>query len=280
MSSKTQDPGIVAFSVKSYQLLLVAYPIKFQQEYGLQMVQVFRDYCLRTIRQSGNHGMLKLWMITLLDLIQSVISEHSQKETAMKQEMKPEDIQRAGWALILGAISLVIGIFSIVLKDSNWSMFVVLLVFVSLPLLVFGILGLRARYGKKVGSFGKNILLVGAILGPVTSILGFFLMAIYPLWFITFMGPAILFVCLTLFGVAALYTKPMPRWNSLPILAGLSYPASMFFYIITSLLTEDWSGSSIPDIVNILLIVMQSIALVVLGYILKADASEEIAVLA
>ena len=281
MVSKPQNLFIVSFSVRLYQALLVAYPTQFQHEYALQMAQVFRDCCLRTIRQSGMGGMPKLWLSTLLDLAQSVVMEQTRKETQMKNEMKPEDIRRAGWALILGAISFVFSIFLAIMEDSNWSMVALLfLVFVSLPLLVFGVLGLRTRYGEKVGRFGKNILLVGAILGPLTSILGFFLMSVNPLWFIVYSGPAVLLICLTLFGVAALYTKPMPRGNVFPVIAGLSYPAITIFYIITSAMTGDWSGSSVSDIVIIILITIQGIALLALGYILKADLPEEKIVIA
>lgn len=283
MINRTAQLPIVAFSARVYQLLLFAYPTQFRQEYGLQMVDVFRDCCLRAIRQRGISGVLKLWVITLLDLAQSVITEHLQKETQMKKEMKPEDIRRAGWALILGAISFVLAVFVAIIeyRNSNWSMFALLsLVFVSLPLLVFGVLGLRNRYGEKVGSFGKTILLVGAILGPLTSILGFFFMTIDPFWFVVYTGPAVLFLCLTLFGVAALRAKPMPRWNGLPVIASLSYPVIIILYIITSVSTGDWSGPSVPDTLYIILITIQGIALLALGYILKADVPEEKVVIA
>jgi len=276
--NRSIDLPLVAFSVRVYQLLMLAYPTQFQQEYGLQMVQVFHDCCLRTIRQGGTNGMFKLWQITLLDLAQSVVAEHMQKETQMKQEMKPEDVRRAGWALILGAISFVLGVFLAIIEYGNgtWSLFALLsLVFVSLPLLVFGVLGLRNRYGNKVSSFGKNILLAGAILGPLTSIIGFFLIAVNPLWFVVYAGPAVLFICLTLFGVEALYTKPMPRWNILPILAGLSYPAIIILYLLTSVMTGDWFSASVPEVAYIVLITIQGIALLALGYILKADVPEE-----
>ena len=276
MINKSADLPIVAFSVRAYQLLLIAYPPQFQQEYGLQMVEVFRDCCLRTIRQRGMSGMPKLWLSTLLDLVQSIVTEHLQKETQMKKEMKPEDIRRAGWAIIVGAISFVLSIFLAILQGSDGSLIaLLLLVFASLPLLVFGVLGLRNRYGERTSSFGRSILLMGAILGPVTSIIGFLLMTINPLWFVIYAGPAVLFVCLTLFGVVALHTKPLPRWNILPILAGLSYPAIILFYIFTSLMTGDWSDSGVPDVVNIILITLQGIALLMLGYILKADMPEE-----
>ncbi len=277
MSRQPLDHPIIAFSVRVYQVFLLAYPAQFRQEYGSHMLLVFRDGCLRVVRQGGTNGMLKFWGITLLDLIQSVISEHIQKETQMKQEMKPEDIRRAGWALIVGAISFVFGIFMAIMEysDGDWSLLALLsLVFVSLPLLVFGVLGLRTRYGEKVGRFGKNILLAGAILGHVTSIIGFFVMAIDPLWFVIYAGPGVLFICLTLFGVAALYTKPMPRWNGLPLIAGLSYPAIIIFYIITSVIAGDWSSSSAPNVLYILLVTVQGGALLGLGYILKADVPE------
>ena len=283
MRSQSVPTSLVTFSVKFYQVLLAAYPSKFQQEYGPHMVQVFQDYCLHTIRQRGTSGMLKLWMITLLDLVQSVISEYMQKETQMKKEMKPEDIRRAGWALILGAISFILGSFLAIIEYSNgnWSLFALLsLVFVSLPLLVFGVLGLRNQYGEKGGRFGRSILLIGAILGPITSVIGFFLMAIEPFWFVIYAGPAVLFSCLTLFGIAALRTKPMPRGNGLPVIAGLSYPALIIFYIITSVMTGDWSSSSVPDGLYVILVTIQGIALLGLGYILKADVPDETAVIA
>lgn len=283
MINKPTDLPIVTISAKVYELLLLAYPTRFQQEYGLQMAQVFRDCCLRTIRQRGTGGMFKLWVITLLDLAQSVVAEHMQKETQMKREMKPEDIRRAGWALILGAISFILGIFLGIMeyRNGSWSLFAMLsLVFVSLPLLVFGVLGLRTRYGEKAGRFGENVLLAGAILGPITSGMGFFLMRIDPLWFIIYAGPAVLFLCLTLFGVAALRTKPMPRGNGLPVIAGLSYPSIIILYIITSGMTGDWSSSSLPDAVYTILITIQGIALLALGTILKADVPEEKTVIA
>jgi hypothetical protein len=245
------------------------------------MAQVFRDCCLRTMRQGGTGGMLKLWVITLLDLAQSVVAEHTQKETQMKREMKPEDIRRAGWALIFGAISFVISVFVAIWVGSDGSLFALLLmVFVSLPLLVFGILGLRNRYGEKTGSFGRSILLLGAILGPLTSIVGFFLMTIDPLWFVVYTGPAVLFLCLTLFGIVTIYTKPLPRWNILPILAGLFYPLIILYYIVNGLMTGDWFGYSVPDVVNIILITIQGIALLALGSILKVDVPEEKTVIA
>jgi hypothetical protein len=85
-----------------------------------------------------------------------------------------------------------------------------------------------------------------------------------------------------LFGVAALYKKPLPRWNILPFLAGLWYPAIFFVWFIAFLNTGEPSNSvaGIPGVIPISLIILQGIALVALGNILKSDVPEEIPAIA
>jgi len=286
MISKPLNNSIITVSVKVYQALLVVYPDKFQQEYGSQMLQVFQDCCLRTIRQSGTNGMLRLWAITLLDLVQSVISEHAHKEIQMKREMKPEDIRMAGWALIWGAGSFVVSLLSLSMGehmgDPTSAIFALsglLMIFVSLPFLVVGLLGVRKRYGEKVGWFGKNILLMGAILGPLTTLIGLFgLLGKSDLnWILTYVGPAVLLAFLVLFGFVALYKRPLPRWNVVPVIAGLWYPITTFSHTMIWARTGGWVHGY-PDFAIVsILDVIQGIALVALGYILKSDVPEETA---
>jgi hypothetical protein len=274
MIAERREHPIVGFSVRVYQALLVAYPTRFRQEYGAHMLMVFRDCCLRAFRQGGTNGMFRLWAVTLLDLVQSVVSEHAQKETFMT---KAKFIRLSGWALILGAASFILILLSVTMSsDRNvQQLAVILLVFVSLPLLAFGVLGLRQHYGEKVGSFGKNILLIGAILGPLTSIIGFFLLRVGRYWFITWTGLPVLFTCLILFGVVALYKKPLPRWNILPVIAGLPFSVIGFYYIITGWLTGYWESP--PASLSIILTAIQGIALAALGYLLKSNVPEETA---
>jgi hypothetical protein len=283
MRSERADIPIVAFSVRAYQALLIAYPAKFQQEYGSQMVQVFQDCCLRTVRQKGTNGMIKLWAVTLLDLLQSAISEHAHKEIEMKKEMKPEDIRMAGWALIWGAVAFIIGILLLAIGGPKlWGISVILTHILGMPLLVVGILGVQNRYGDKVGSVGRNILWVGVVFGSLITFIGFFGLSysLESLSLLFIIGPAALFVCLALFGLVALYMKPLPRWNIAPLLAGIWYPILIVAYIMTSINTGDWDGSSdtgILGVVSIVLCVIQGMALVALGYILKSDVPEEAA---
>jgi len=278
MISQRAELPIVALSVKVYQALLLVYPTKFQQEYGSQMAQVFRDCCLRTVRQGGTNGMIKLWAITLFDLVQSVISEHAQKEIEMKKEMKPEDIRMAGGALMWGAVTFVISLLSLIMGDRTgnltspfFALSGLLIVFLSPPLLVVGLLGVRNRYGDKVGWFGKNILLLGAVLGSLTTFIGFFgSLGLFKNqdvgWHLIYIGPGILFTGLVLFGFVALYKRPLPRWNVVPVIAGIWYPLSLMLPNII-----------VPASVTIILLTIQGIALAALGYILKSDVPEETA---
>ena len=245
------------------QLLLVAYPTKFQQEYGSHMLQVFRDCCLRTVSRSGTNGMVRLWIVTFFDLVQSIVLEHAHKEIEMKKEMKPRDVRLAGGALIFGTIIFALSAISQQIMGFLASML----------LLAFGVLGLRNRFGEKVGEFGKNILLIGVILGSVISLVGLFGAAVDPLWILIVAGPATLFACLALFGVVALYKKPMSRWNLLPLLAGVWFPI-IFVPIIIKVFNGNWYPNT--NTMLILPLYLQGIALVILGYVLISDTPDEI----
>jgi len=274
MANQSTDINGIRVSIRFYQLLLRAYPTQFQQEYGSEMVQVFQDCCLRALHQGATSGMIKLWVVTLLDFLQSVISEHTQKEIEMKKELNPEDVRTAGNALIAGGVMCLVSMALLSTKISSlWAVSFLLMVFISMPLLVVGLLGMRKRYGTKAGWLGRNILLIGAIFGPLTSLivlLGNFLWG----W-MWLLGHAVLLACLALFGFIALYTRPLPRWNVVPLIAGIWYPLMFWFSSITQT-PLDWE---LPPIgVNVaVLFGVQGVALAALGYILKSDLSQEIA---
>src|SRR2546426_3088595 len=66
-----------AASCRFYELLVRDYPEEFRSEYGPHMAQVFRD-CYRTEERSGSSqlGLLRFWLRTLLDLLQTAPQEH------------------------------------------------------------------------------------------------------------------------------------------------------------------------------------------------------------
>ena len=85
MISTSNETSLVSVSVSIHRFLLTAYPTKFRQEYGEDMVQLFRDCALRAVRQSGSEGMVRLWAVTFLDLIHSLFKEHLQMKTNISE---------------------------------------------------------------------------------------------------------------------------------------------------------------------------------------------------
>lgn len=187
--------------------------------------------------------------------------------------MKLENIRMAGVALITGGVMVLIATSFLVMNyPPLWAVSFLLIVYISMPLLVIGLLGLRNRYGEKVGGFGRNILLVGAILGPLTSLI--VLIGNLLSGWMWLLGHAVLLACLALFGLVALYKRPLSRWNAVPLIAGVWHPIVFFIYRITQN-TLDWE---VPISMNVALSFgIQGIALAALGYILKSDAPEEAA---
>ena len=195
---------------------------------------------------------------------------------------KSDFIRLSGWSLMLGAVAFAISMLIGSFQHSNWYVMIALVSLMAMPLLAFGLLGLRRKYGDQVGGFGKSTLLIGAVLGSSISIFGYFgevglLGKGYNMWsYLIFFGPAVLFICLVLFGVVALYKKPLPRWNVLPILAGLCLPIMISSYMITFMATGEETDSL--RAVDAILLAIQLIALVALGYILKSDVMGDTAV--
>src|SRR5215471_12523832 len=65
-----------SLSVCIYRMLLHLYPEDFRQQYGVAMVQVFRD-CYRAKRTAKKAlGVLKLWLQIFPDLLQTIPAEH------------------------------------------------------------------------------------------------------------------------------------------------------------------------------------------------------------
>lgn len=271
----------ITLSVRAYQRLLNAYPAKFRQEYGPHMMQVFQDCCLRTVRQGRGNGMIRLWVVTLLDLVQSVISEHGQKETYMS---KSRFIRLSGWALIVGAITFLPGFIGMLFwetKTVDWNnppmQLAAFAVFLAPILTAVGLAGLRVRY--KVGGV---ILLFGIVIGLILIIGGALVQFLTTdssvsesYYYVWLGGVFVLYVGLSIFGILALIEKPLPRWNWLPLAAGAWLPlvpllASMMDYLLSL---------NYPLILLIIIagLVLMTIAQIMLGYILQADASQEMA---
>lgn len=189
----------------------------------------------------------------------------------------PSFIRLSGWLMILGAIAFLPGAIAMLFWESQtlgWSPSVMQLaafaVFWAPILLAVGMLGLRARY--KVGG---GVLLFGTAVGGVLVIVGTLVQFLTPDYSVSetyygvwLGGVLVLNLCLSIFGVMALLEKPLPRWNWLPLVAGA-------WILLLPLLAEIVGSMSSPIIITVLFIM--TIAQVMLGYILQADASQEMA---
>jgi hypothetical protein len=207
---------------------------------------------------------------------------HLQKETFMT---KSKFIRLGGWSLILGALTFSLFFLGVYLENNVYDPFRHFQAFsefslqagiwVTPILLGVGMLGLRTRYGDKVGGFGKNILLLGAISGIAVNLLGAVLASKTEWgWLLLYTGNGVLLACLAIFGVIALRVKPLQRWNVLPLLAGIWYPTLFLIAVIYIMAMNQ----PMPNALNqfSLVDILQGIMLIMLGFELQADVPEEI----
>jgi hypothetical protein len=203
-----------------------------------------------------------------------VFKEHLRKEINLS---KPELIKSSGWFFIVGGIAFITILTGADLIAIPGSV-------VSAILLAVGMSRLRAAYGETVGWLGRSFLFFG-MLGPV---LWFIVIGSLPiigvtetqvnegLWVLLFAGPAISLLGLTLFGLVALRRKPMPRLNWLPLFAGIWYPVTFTLFSIYDISHKGvFPDQYIPELV--LMVVIQFLALCLLGFILVIDSPKEMA---
>jgi hypothetical protein len=62
-------------SERIYRALLKAYPAEFRREYGAQMEQAFGDLYREAGERGGKSGIARLWMLTILDVIRTVVAQ-------------------------------------------------------------------------------------------------------------------------------------------------------------------------------------------------------------
>jgi hypothetical protein len=188
---------------------------------------------------------------------------------------KAELSKLSGWAFILGSFSL-----ATILSGSD--PLAIPGSVISSILLAVGMSGLRARYGEKVGRLGRNILLLG-VMAPVLLIIAIASMAVVTIaqieegyWILVFVGPAISLLGLTLFGLAALRSKPMPRLNWLPFFAGIWYPVA-YLFLAGYLFTNNGVFPQQYYTAIQIMFLIQFLALCVFGASLISDTTQEMA---
>ena len=269
MNTQLIDSRAVNLSATLYRLLLETYPTHFRQEYGPHMLQVFRDCCRKAYRTGGLPGMLWLWALTFFDYLQSLIEEHTQRGVHMN---KTKFIRLSGWAFIVGAFAWVLGwAVNDIQYNNPYNAFtfslgkyvgylyasVQILVPAAIILTIVGMLGLYLRHAEQAGRLGRSGLII-ALAAGVTAVLSFSLeifMQFEYAWIGVGITILLIFIGLTIFGIAVLRNRVLPRWKFTPILTG-----------ICGVLTISGLGP---------LFLLTSVGLFALGYQLQLDPSRE-----
>lgn len=210
----------------------------------------------------------------------------------MGDQMNKARLSRIGsWALTLAGLRLFLFVLVIYVFPNSYAWYAQdtsiftaahqLIVFVLGPLfMLFGLLGLRARYGKQVGWWGRNALLLGAIIDPLLVYAPLILYAGIAVYF-TIPALALGQIGLAIFGVAALKHKPLPRMNWLPLAASVWYPIAypLRFFVLSEYFYVYSSNRLDPaDVMDALVfggIFVQAIAMMVLGWTLHGDVPQE-----
>jgi hypothetical protein len=243
-----QPQTILRFSDQLYKRFLIAYPVEYRQELSDEMAQVFRDLCREVYEQKGMLGFLGIWSSTLIDLVKTALEERIKDTTNMT---KNKFFRLSGWALMLAGPLAVLG-FSISEfdaanfdapndtlarfryfsdpfggKDILFEASPILLILSAFLFYTIGLYGFRLRFGEsgsKVGSMGLGLSVISSSVVALASIpMLIFTGNIW--WGIWVYSLAAMFTGLTIFGVTALNTRPLPFWNALPLLAGIWFPA-------------------------------------------------------
>jgi len=178
---------------------------------------------------------------------------------------KSKFIRLSGWAFVIGSFA-----FITILSGSIAGSII------GTILIAIGMVGLGIRYGEIVGSLGRNVLLIGIVCMVLAYIAVPLNRDVEIFYLLPYAGPAVLLIGLAVFGLVALYKKPLPYANWLPLLAGVWYPViyfSIIFYIITN--NGAWPENDLPYVLIQSTLLLEFLALCVLGLILQSNVTED-----
>ena len=184
-------------------------------------------------------------------------------------------IRLSGWSFIVGAIAFLRpAILQLDYGSRTISPLMTNAFFWAPVLLVAGLLGLRARY-----KIGGGVLLFGAIVGGLLLIIGAlgqsltYYYSVATTYFGVWVGGLlVLHICIFIFGILMLIKKLLLRWNWLPLAAGMWVPLLL---LLAPILGNGDSPSQ--KVFVIAVFVMMTVAQVMLGYMLQAGTSHEMA---
>jgi hypothetical protein len=213
----TDITWLMRLSTRLFQMLLILYPRDFRREYGREMTLVFRDTCRQTSRCHGAAGILELWLTTLLDLFSTALVERLAEVNHMSSTVLFTRI--SGMVAAVGGLLLLILVYvEFILGGARFTLGYLIPIYG--VCIAIGIAGfyILSQY-ELAGRIGLGL----AFLGGLVVSLGLTLLIILDRdggWTTWMIGMVLYQVGLAVFGWSAFKHKPLPRWNSLPLLVG------------------------------------------------------------
>lgn len=210
---------MIALSVALYRALLILYPADYRREYGVQMVQLFRDVGREKYSSGGILAMALWWCKTLLDLTLTVLEQRK----GWFVMSKSTSMQLAGMFLIVGGVFCMGAAYSQLQPGDHYSyngLYQVSLWLLAPAYLLFGLgcIALSQRYASGVGAAGKWLLVIcGAtalFIGGGVAVSTLF----ENWWNIWFAATLIHVIALTLFGVLHVFKPALPVFRGLPLM--------------------------------------------------------------
>jgi hypothetical protein len=271
-----KDPQSVAFSVRIYWLLLALYPAAFRQEYGSDMLQVFRDCCLNALHWGGTPGLLAVWGGTFSDLLLSALEQNLRRNVHISHAQL---VRMSGWCLSLGGVYLAVAVQVTYLNAGETAQGSPLSIPVNalyraqaylLPgawlLITLGVAGMLARYGVKAGKLGRGLLRFSMFGGAAACLSAAAVQVLgWAAWWAAgwMVGNLLLFTCLAFIGLLTLKSSDssgrfLPRWSAVPLLFCLVFPFLGLFA---------WAGLQVGQGITWSV----AVSLVLLGYTLQSN---------
>ena len=214
-----KDDLVIIWSTRLFQIFLVLYPSRFRRDYGREMTLVFRDTCLQAQHCHGTMGILELWLTTLLDLFSTALAERLSEVYQMSSTAMFTRV--SGLVAAVGGVMLLILVYGEFVLDGIWQPvgYLILMTVYGLGIAI-GVAGfyVLGQY-ESSGRLGLGLALLGGVTVSASWILMFFFES--ELWWtILIVGMALSELGLVIFGWSAFKHRLLPRWNSLPLVAG------------------------------------------------------------
>jgi hypothetical protein len=275
MNTEFSQPLVLRVSLRVYRILLVSYPKSFQHEYAGPMLQAFGDYSRQILLRRGLPGILWWWTITLFDYLVTVVEEHTQRKTTMTKEKL---IRFGGWALMLAGIDMVIAFSFGALYETpfgrTWvyevidsGLWILALIFFAI-----GFTALRHRYQDHLGALGKFSVSAAPVLASISAV-GILVGQVFKLgdlaWFAFILGIMLMALATVLFGLDALKLQLLPRWHSIPLVAGA---LPLIVLVLSSLLNTAGANQQIFDVLFPIVLMAWSAGTIALGYLLQSGS--------